>query len=73
MQSPLNTGLAYKKEFDTVYKDLAKKYSVPLVPFMVVSVFLNPDLMLQDRIHPNKDGYEKLIDDYVLESVLKNY
>jgi len=72
MQSPLNAGFKYKKEFDAIYKDLAKKYDLPLVPFMVVSVFLNPDLMLQDRIHPNKDGYTKLVDDNLLSFVLNN-
>ncbi len=71
MQSPLNAGLAYKREFDAVYKDLAKKYDIPLVPFLTVSVFLNPDLMLSDRIHPNKAGYAKLIDDSIFDIVYK--
>ena len=71
MQSPLNAGFAYKKEFDSVYKDLSKKYNLPLVPFLVASVFLNRDLMLDDRIHPNKNGYAKLIEDNLLKVVLK--
>ena len=71
MQSPLNAGFAYKKEFDAVYKDLSKKYNLPLVPFLVASVFLNRDLMLDDRIHPNKNGYAKLIEDNLLKVVLK--
>lgn len=70
MQSPLNAGFKYKKEFDAVYEDLSKKYDLPLVPFLVSSVFLNSDLMLQDRIHPNKDGYAKLIEDNILDVVL---
>lgn len=71
MQSPLNAGFKYKKEFDAVYEDLSKKYDLPLVLFLVASVFLNSDLMLQDRIHPNKDGYAKLIEENLLEVVLK--
>lgn len=71
MQSPLNAGFKYKKEFDAVYEDLSKKYDLPLVPFLVASVFLNGDLMLQDRIHPNKEGYAKLIEENLLEVVLK--
>lgn len=71
MQSPLNAGFAYKKEFDAVYTDIAKKYDLPLVPFLIASVFLDGDLMLQDRIHPNKDGYAKLIEDSVLDAVLR--
>jgi len=71
MQSPLNAGFKYKKEFDAVYEDLSKKYDLPLVPFLVASVFLNSDLMLQDRIHPNKEGYAKLIEENLLEVVSK--
>ncbi len=70
MQSPLNAGLKYKKDFDSIYEDLARKYDLPLAPFVVSSVFLNPELMLEDRIHPNKDGYAKLIEDNLLETVL---
>lgn len=71
MQSPLNAGFRYKQEFDAVYKDLSKKYDLPLVPFLVANVFLNGDLMLADRIHPNKNGYAKLIEDNLLKVVLK--
>ncbi len=71
MQSPLNAGFKYKKEFDAVYRDLSKKYDLPLVPFLMASVFLNPDLMLEDRIHPNKAGYAKLIDDNLFSVVYK--
>lgn len=71
MQSPLNAGFRYKQEFDAVYKDLSKKYDLLLVPFLVANVFLNGDLMLADRIHPNKNGYAKLIEDNLLKVVLK--
>lgn len=69
MQSPLNAGLAYKNEFDAVYGDLSKKYDIPLVPFLVTSVFSNPDLMLSDGIHPNKAGYARLIDENIFDVV----
>jgi len=71
IQSPLNAGFTYKKEFDAVYENLSKKYNLPLVPFVVNSVFLNSDLMLEDRIHPNKEGYAKIIEDNLLDAVLK--
>jgi acyl-CoA thioesterase-1 len=71
MQAPLNAGSEYKKEFDSVYEDLSKKYNLPLVPFLVSDVFLNQDLMLQDRIHPNKDGYAKLIEDNLIDVVIR--
>lgn len=71
IQSPLNAGFQYKKEFDAVYKDLAKKYQIPLVPFLVPEVFLKSEYMLEDRIHPNYLGYQKLVDDFILKAVLK--
>lgn len=71
IQSPLNAGFKYKKEFDAVYENLSKKYDLPLVSFVVSNVFLNPNLMLEDRIHPNKEGYAKIIEDNLLEAVLE--
>lgn len=71
MQSPLNAGFKYKNEFDAVYEDLSRKYDLTLIPFLVASVFLDANLMLQDRIHPNKDGYAKLIEENILDAVLK--
>jgi len=71
MQSPLNAGFNYKKEFDAVYKELSQKYDLTLVPFLVARVFLDSDLMLPDRIHPNKEGYATLIEENVLDAVLK--
>lgn len=71
MQSPLNSGFQYKKEFDLVYKDLAKKYKIPLVLFLVPEVFLKSEYMLEDRIHPNYLGYQKLVDEFILKAVLK--
>lgn len=71
IQSPLNAGFTYKKEFDAVYESLSKKYNLPLVPFVVSGVFLNSDLMLEDRIHPNKEGYAKIIEDNLLDAVLE--
>lgn len=73
MQSPLNAGFAYKKEFDRVYKDVSKKYNLPLIPFLVAKVFLDPDLMLEDRIHPNKAGYAKLVEDNIFDTVYAEY
>ncbi len=71
MQSPLNAGIQYKREFDAVYRDLSKKYNLPLVPFLVANVFLNSDYMLPDRIHPNKDGYAKLVEEHLFKVVYK--
>jgi acyl-CoA thioesterase-1 len=49
-------GWRYTVEFHHVFPDLARKYGVPLVPFMLDGVLGNPDLMGQDGIHPNAAG-----------------
>jgi acyl-CoA thioesterase I len=49
-------GLRYTLDFHQTYPDLAAKYNLPLVPFMLAGVFGNPDLMSRDRVHPNAAG-----------------
>lgn len=71
MQAPLNSGIAYKKEFDAIYEDIAEAYDIPLVPFLVLEVFLNSKYMLDDGIHPNKDGYNVLVEKYIWKEVAK--
>src|SRR5208283_3262496 len=42
---PPNYGPDYVKPFTAIYPDLAKKYKVRLMPFLLVHVFNKPDLM----------------------------
>lgn len=53
---PRNYGDDYIREFDRVYPELARKHGVPLLPFLLEGVALNPKLMLSDALHPNADG-----------------
>ncbi len=69
MQAPLNAGFSYKQKFDALYETFSKEYNIPLVPFLTKSIFLNPAYKLDDGIHYNRDGYAKVIDEYLLESV----
>jgi acyl-CoA thioesterase-1 len=55
-------GWNYTMAFHQVYVDLAKRYGVPLVPFMMMNVIGNPALMLPDRVHPNADGARAIAD-----------
>lgn len=70
MKSSITNGSAYRQEFDSIYEDLAKKYNVPLVPFFLSGVALRSSLNISDGIHPNKAGYEKIIDDNILPVLL---
>lgn len=54
--APPNMGSDYESKFNTIYKDLAAQYAVPLYPFFLDGVTLQPDLQLKDGMHPNGAG-----------------
>ena len=49
-------GESYKKEFDRIYPELAYKFKVSFLPFLLDGVALNPELNLKDGKHPNSKG-----------------
>ncbi len=49
-------GKLYKEEFDKIYPDLAKKFKVTFLPFLLDGVALNTELNLKDGKHPNPQG-----------------
>jgi len=73
MTLPRNYGSAYVGSFEDVFRNLAKKYNLALIPFFLEGVAGNPKYTLDDFLHPNADGYV-LVTDIVmkaLEPVLK--
>lgn len=56
MEAPPNFGADYTAGFRGVYRDLAREYRVPLVPFLLEGVAGNPALNIRDGIHPNPQG-----------------
>ena len=56
MMAPTSHGNEYKKEFDEIYKSLSNKYNLILIPFLLEGVAFNPELNLEDGIHPNPEG-----------------
>ena len=60
MVAPYSHGRKYKKEFDDIYPKLSKKYNLPLIPFLLEGVALNPSLNQKDGIHPNIEGTIKV-------------
>ena len=50
MMAPDTHGEKYKKEFDSIYPKLSKKYNLALIPFLLEGVALNPSLNQQDGI-----------------------
>jgi acyl-CoA thioesterase I len=55
---PPNYGGDYIAQFGQIYVDLAKKFQVPRIPFLLSDVALRPGLMQQDGIHPTAEGNE---------------
>ena len=56
MLAPRNLGPAYAAQFDPIYPELARKYGVPLYPFVLEGVALDPNLIQADGMHPNAKG-----------------
>lgn len=72
MEAPPNLGAAYANSFRQVYRDLAKQYSVVLIPFVLEGVGGKPELNQPDGIHPNAEGEKVFTENVwrVLEPVL---
>jgi len=70
MVASLSNGLAYKKKFDQVFPNLAKKYDIHLIPFLLDGVALKPKLNLSDGMHPNEKGI-LIISETIKKSLIK--
>lgn len=55
-----NMGPDYQRRFDAIYPALAKDYDAPLYPFFLDGVIGDRALMLEDSVHPNPDGIERV-------------
>ncbi|MBI1760455.1 MAG: arylesterase [Acidobacteria bacterium] len=56
MEAPPNLGAAYANSFRQVYRELARQYSVLLIPFVLAGVGGDSALNQPDGIHPNAAG-----------------
>ena len=69
---PPNYGPDYTRKFHDIYADLAKRYRIPLAPFLLEGVAGNPELMQQDGLHPRAAAQSKVLENVwpVLEPML---
>ena len=72
MIAPTSHGFTYKKKFDSIFPKLSKKFEIPLIPFLLEGVALDPNLNQQDGIHPNKKGVT-IISDTIKKSIIDNF
>ena len=59
MKLPPNYGTAYTTQFEQMYRKLAQKYRVRLLPFLLESVA--PEQFLPDNLHPAKEAQPQLM------------
>jgi acyl-CoA thioesterase-1 len=55
---PPNYGPDYIKSFEAIYRDLAGKYKLPLIPFLLQGAVGVPGMMQADGIHATAKGNE---------------
>ena len=58
MKLPVNYGKNYTQDFEEMFKQLADKYDLPFIPFILKDVAGDPSLNLPDGIHPNPEGHQ---------------
>ena len=72
MKSPESMGAKYQLEFDSIYPELAKKYDLILMPFLLEGIALEKDMLLADYKHPNANGIKVMANNlrpYILEAI----
>lgn len=56
-----NLGADYAGKFNPIWPELAKKHKAGLVPFFLQPVIGQKALMLDDNVHPNAQGVERIV------------
>jgi len=69
MIAPTTYGFSYKKKFDNIYPNLAKKYDLNLIPFLLEGVALIAEFNQDDGIHPNEKG-TLIVSDTLTKSII---
>lgn len=60
MTLPRNYGSQYIREFENLFTDLARKRSIPLIPFLLEGVADRRELMQSDGLHPTAEGNRRV-------------
>ncbi len=55
-------GFQYALDFHDLFPALAARYNLPLVPFLLSGVALDPAMNLPDGVHPNRAGARRIAD-----------
>ena len=72
MKIPPSLGPVHTARFAKIYPKIAEKHNISLIPFFLESVAGDARYNLSDRMHPNPEGYRRVLDTiypYVLEVI----
>jgi acyl-CoA thioesterase-1 len=58
---PPNYGPVYTERFAAVFDDLATERGLAFVPFLLEGIALEPEMMLEDGIHPSADAQARIL------------
>lgn len=74
IEMPVNYGAQYRDALRAMYRAIAEKFNVPLVPFLLAGVATDPNLMQDDGLHPLAAGEPKVLDNVwpTVEAALKS-
>ena len=61
IELPVNYGPQYRDGLRSMYRGLADEFNVPLLPFLLDGVALDPALMQEDGLHPKAAGEPKVL------------
>ncbi|MBV8496116.1 MAG: arylesterase [Gammaproteobacteria bacterium] len=62
LRLPPNYGPRYTEQFASMFPGLASQYHLPLVPFLLEKVALDPTRMQADGLHPNAQGEPPILE-----------
>lgn len=57
-----NLGEDYASAFNPIFKRLAEKHDVTLIPFFLDGVAAEQSLLLEDGMHPNPQGVRRMVE-----------
>jgi len=62
MQIPPNLGADYTRQFARIYPDLARRYQIALLPFLLEPIAHERDAFQHDHIHPTATVQLRLLE-----------
>ena len=68
IEAPPNLGAEYTAEFRQAFRELAREYKLPFIPFILDGIGGRPEMNQPDGIHPNAAG-EKVLTENVWKTL----